>query len=284
MSEDFTNRSKKSGFIENNRFKNSSLNKWHATCFEQIAKTSPAQTITENIVMKTRSVFGSILVAAVAWLGVSAPAFAVPISQTIQLNQVYTGSTPDGSPPWLRATFTQTGTDTGTLTLTSLLGGSDFLQGLNSTKSTIGWAFYLNQSLSGLSCSSGVCADNGALFGGSYNSGPVPGVFNLAFGWSSGNRFDGTDSAIYDLTFASALTGNPFGANGSGWWSVAHVQGIGPNGSCSGWIVSGNGTLGSGSGPCGGTHEVPEPNALGVFGLGVLLIGGFLGWRRRHYS
>ena len=234
--------------------------------------------------MKKHVSFAFVLAAAVALVATATPAFAVPISQTIQLNQVYTGFTPDGSAPWLKATFTQTGADAGTLTLTSLLGGSDFLQGLNSTKSTIGWAFYLNQSLSGLSCSSGVCADNKALFGGSYNSGPVPGTFNLAFGWSSGNRFDGTDSAVYNLTFASALTGNPFSANDSDWWSVAHVQGIGTNGSCSGWIVSGTGTLGSGSGPCGGTHEVAEPDALGVFGLGVLLIGGFLGWRRRYHS
>ncbi|MDE2466475.1 MAG: PEP-CTERM sorting domain-containing protein [Alphaproteobacteria bacterium] len=228
--------------------------------------------------------FAFALATAVAFAATATPAFAVPISQTIQLNQVYTGSTPDGPAPWLKATFTQTGMDTGTLTLTSLLGGSDFLQGLNSAKSTIGWAFYLNQSLSGLSCSSGACATNNALFGGSYNSGPVPGLFNLAFGWSSGSRFDGTDSAIYDLTFASNLSGNPFGANDSGWWSVAHVQGIGPNGSCSGWIVSGDGTLGSGSGPCGGTPppNVPEPGALGMFGLGVLLIGGFVGWRRRY--
>jgi len=234
--------------------------------------------------MKKHVSFAFVLAAAVALVATATPAFAVPISQTIQLNQVYTGFTPDGSAPWLTATFTQTGADAGTLTLTSLLGGSDFLQGLENSHAAIGWAFYLNQSLSGLSCSSGACASNNALFGGSYNSGPVPGVFNLAFGWSSGSRFDGTDSAVYDLTFASALTGNPFSANGSDWWSVAHVQGIGTNGSCSGWIVSGTGTLGSGSGACGGTHEVPEPGALGVFGMGILLIGGFLGWRRRYYS
>ena len=232
--------------------------------------------------MKKHAGFVTVLAAAVGLFAIATPAFAIPISQTITLDQVYTGSIPDGLPPWLTATFTQTGSNTGTLTLKSMLSGSDFLQGLNSPMATTGWAFYLDQSLSGLSCSSGTCADNGALFGGSYNTGPVPGLFNLAFGWSSGNRFDGSDSAIYDLTFASALTGNPFGANGSGWWSVAHVQGIGSNGSCSGWIVSGTGTLGTNDGPCGGTHNVPEPGALGMFGLGVLLIGGFLGWRRRY--
>lgn len=229
--------------------------------------------------MKKHAGFAFVLAAAFGLFATATPAFAAPISQTITLNQVFTGDIPDGPPPWLQATFDQTGSNTGTLTLTSMLSGSDFLQGLNSTKATIGWAFYLSQSLSGLSCSSGTCADNNVLFGGSYNSGPVPGVFNLAFGWSSKNRFDASDSAVYDLTFASALTGNPFGANGSGWWSVAHVQGIGPNASCSGWIVSGTGTLGTSS-SCGG--HVPEPGSLGMLGLGTLLVGLFIGLRRRY--
>jgi hypothetical protein len=198
---------------------------------------------------------------------------------------VFTGNTPDGMAPWLTATFSsEKGSTTGTLTLTSHLSASDFVQGLNSKKSTIGWAFYLDQSLASITCASGTCADNNALFGGSYNAGPVPGTFNLAFGWSSGNRFQAGDSVVYDLTFASVLTDNPFAANGSDWWSVAHVQGIGSGGSCSGWIVSGDGSGASGSGPCDGTpppHNVPEPAGLGMFGIGVLLIGLFLGLRRR---
>lgn len=207
----------------------------------------------------------------------------VPFSTTIQLNTVYAGNTPDGMAPWLTATFaSSTGSTTGTLTLTSNLGASDFLQGLNSSHSTVGWAFYLDQSLASLTCASGTCADNNALFGGSYNTGPVPDTFNLAFGWSSGNRFQAGGSAVYDLTFASALTGDPFAANGSGWWSVAHVQGI--TGGCSGWIVSGDGSGASGSGPCSSTpppHDVPEPAELGMFGIGVLMIGLFVGLRRR---
>lgn len=236
--------------------------------------------------MKKHTGLAFVLAAAVGLFATATPAFAVPISQTISLSQVFTGSTPDGSPPWLTAMFTQTGSNTGTLTLTSELKGSDFLQGLNSKKSTIGWAFYLNQSLSGFTCS-GMCGNGNSNFSaGGFNTGPVPGTFNLAFGWGpgSGNRFDGTDSAIYNLTFASALSGNPFGANGSGWWSVAHVQGIGPNGSCSGWIVNGTGQLGTGSGPCGGGGggNVPEPGSLGMLGFGALLIGLFIGLRRRY--
>lgn len=212
-------------------------------------------------------------------------AVATPITATIDLDTVFTGSTPDGSAPWLTAEFTSsTGSSTGTLVLSSTTGGSDFLQGLDSKKSppadNVGWAFYLNQALSSLTCTAGKCADNNALFAaGGLNTGPVPGTFNLGFGWSSGNRFMGGDSATYALTFSSALSGNPFVQNGSSWSSVAHVQGI--TGGCSGWIVSGDGTVGQGSGPCTPPVVVPEPDELGLFGLGLLLAGLLLGLRRR---
>lgn len=232
--------------------------------------------------MRKFIVFGLMFAATIALIAQPVPALSTPISSTLTLDTVYTGNIPDGSSPWLVATFTQTGSNTGTLTLTSDLSASDFLQGLSSTKSTIGWAFFLNQTLAGISCSSGDCASNNVLFGGSYNSGPVTGGFNLAFGWSSGSRFQIGSSAIYDLTFANSLTGDPFGLNSDNWSSVAHVQGIGPNGSCSGWIVSGTGT------PQGGTSctgvpppNVPEPGTLGIFGLGILLAGLFVGLRRR---
>lgn len=234
--------------------------------------------------MKKLIVFGLMLTATVALFARPVTAFSTPISITLNLGTVYTGSIPDGSPPWLVATFTQTGSNTGTLTLTSDLSASDFLQGLNSTKSTIGWAFFLNQSLASISCSSGNCASNNVLFGGNYNSGPVKGGFNLAFGWSSGSRFQVGSSTVYDLTFANSLTENPFGLNSKNWSSVAHVQGIGPNGSCSGWIVSGTGSPQVGT-SCSGSvpppPSVPEPADLSMFGLGILLISLFVSLRRR---
>lgn len=241
--------------------------------------------------MKKPFVSRWVLAVAVALFATSTPVFASVswISATISLNQVYTGATPDGTPPWLVATFTQTGPTTGTLTLTSDLSASDFLQGLNSPHATdnVGWAFYLNQSLSSVTCETGgTCGNGNSGFNASgFNTGPVGGVFNLAFGWGPGasNRFVAGSAATYDLTFSSDLTGNPFVGNTDGWLSVAHVQGI--TGGCSGWIVAGTGSLGTGSGPCTITpppHSVPEPSDLGIFGLGVLLIGGFLGWRRRQ--
>jgi hypothetical protein len=213
---------------------------------------------------------------------------ATPISASIDLNTVFTGSTPDGSAPWLTAEFTSSvGSQTGTLVLSFHTTGSDFVQGMSSKKSVVGWAFYLNQALSpsGITCTAGTCAGNGASYNASgFNTGPVPGTFNLAFGWSPGSRFTAGDSATYDLTFSSLLTGNPFVENGSGWSSVAHIQGIGPKGDCSGWIVSGDGTGAEGSGSCADPRSVtvPEPGKLGMFGLGLLFAGLFLGLRRRY--
>lgn len=224
-------------------------------------------------------------IALAALAGLPMQAAATPITATIDLSTVFTGSTPDGSGPWLSAQFTSiAGSKTGTLVLTSHLSGPDFLQGLSSTKSTVGWAFYLSQTLSGLTCASGSCAGNNALYKASgLNTGPVPGVFNLGFGWSPGDRFFAGDVATYDLTFSHALTGNPFVDNGSGWSSVAHVQGIAPGG-CSGWIVAGDGTGAQGSTPCPGRSRefVPEPDELGVFGFGLLFAGLCLGLRRRY--
>ena len=87
-------------------------------------------------------------------------AAATPISTAIDLNIVFAGNTPDGSAPWLTVQFTSSvGSNTGTLVLSSHMTGPDFAQGLSSTTSTVGWAFYLNQAVSGINCTTGTCAD-----------------------------------------------------------------------------------------------------------------------------
>lgn len=250
--------------------------------------------------MKKQFVFGWMLALAAALVSISTPAFATV--QTIDLGKVFAGSTPDGTAPWLTATFTYTpGSSTGTLLLQANLGAEDFIGGVGNSanaKPNAGWAFYLDPSLtlSSLTCEtanhlSTNCATK-ALFGGNYKTGPVSGPFNMLFAWAPANRFDQSEYATYTLTLSGTETfsSDPFvvnGSDGTGWLSKAHVQGIGPNQSCSGWIVNGsvsagmpNGTSCSNAPP---PTSVPEPGALGIFGLGVLLIGGFLGWRRRRF-
>jgi len=229
--------------------------------------------------MKKQAILGLVSAAAIGLFTLAAPAVATPVLQTINLDQVYTGNTPDGPTPWLTATFSyDSGSTTGTLVLQSHLSDSDFEQGATGVT---GWGFDIDGTLASFNCTSGTCAD--AVLTSSLNSGPVPGGFNFGFGWTSQNRFDGSDTATYLLTFDSPLgSTSPFIANDSGWLSYAHVQGI--TGGCSGYIVSGTGRLGTSDGPCMNV-TVPEPEALGslgMFGLGALMIGVFLGVRRRY--
>jgi hypothetical protein len=219
----------------------------------------------------------------------SLPSHATPILTTINLDTVYAGNTPDGPAPWLIATFTSnTGSNTGKLTLTSVVDDSDFLQGLSSKKSALGWGFFLDNEIATITCDSSPgsnCTSN-VLWDGGYNAGPLGKNWNLAFGWGVNSRFESGDTAVYDITFNSALTDSPFVTNPNddahGWLSVAHVQGI--TGECSGWIVAGNGKDAAGDGPCTSVFitEVPEPPLLGMFGLGALMIGLFAGRRRRQ--
>lgn len=232
--------------------------------------------------MKKHTGFGIVLAATVALFATATPAFATV--QTINLDTVYTGFTPDGTSPWLKATFTYDGSsNVGTLDLTANLG-PDFVgrNGFN------GLAFYLSgNTLNSAAYVSGTAASVVNI--GAFTAPGALGAYNLQFWWNA-NAFNGTDTARYTLSFANMLTASPFVANAEDWLAYAHIQGITNTAggqTCSGWIVSGTGTPNTDGleGTCGGTPpptNVPEPGALGMFGLGVLLLGGFLGWRRRY--
>lgn len=218
-------------------------------------------------------------------------AFALPAmatQQTINLGTVATGNIPDGTAPWLTATYDWTsGSNTVTLDLTSNLGGSDFVF------KTPGWAFWLDptDSLMKVTCDStnisGGCTNAGSAIGSFTASPPWLGKYNLLFSWTSANLFTNGSTASYTLTFDSGLTADPFGSNNVGLLSYAHVQGI--TGGCSGKIVAIGPNGSSSEGKFGGTAciepptNVPEPGALGMFGLGIGVIGLFLGLRRRRF-
>lgn len=221
------------------------------------------------------------LVGAVAMTAVSPMVFAAPVAApwTVGVDSIATGTAPAGIGPWLSAAFQQTGSNTGTLTLTSSLSGGEFLQG-NGDKN-LGWAFNFGDALTSLKCTSGTCASS-ATFGGSYSGGPQGGAnatgnFNVLFTWDK-NRFGAGDTAVYEITFASTLTGSPFAANANGNSSLAHIQGIGKNGSV--WATSG--APDGGVVPNPDPVPVPEPAEIGIFGLGLVLLGGLLGIERRR--
>lgn len=206
-------------------------------------------------------------------LAVATPAFATPITQNLDMGQVFTGATPNGDAPWLSATFTYLDDGSsgfGRLVLHSHLTDGNFLQGGNGN-GVMGWGFNLSDNPLFLICIFGTCANQVSL--GGINAGPVNGGFDLGFGWTAHNRFDAGDTAIYLLLFSHVLTMSPFIANDDGYFSFAHVQGITGGNDSSGFIVD--------VGDTPPFHSVPEPAALGMFGLGALLLGMFVSLRRR---
>lgn len=208
--------------------------------------------------------------AALLFVAVAGSAVATPL--TLNLDTVITGDTPDGTAPWLTATFTSATPDSVTLVLSAAgLGGSDFIQG--GTNGNFGWAFNYGDDAGNLlfGCLSGTCADGVDTGGTTQASGNV-GTLDFVFGWNSNNRFGVGDSATYTITNSSdGLMPSDFDlANGKGYFSVAHIQGTsGPDGS--GWIAS--------TGP---TVSVPEPGGWGLFVLG--LAGALFGCRRLRNS
>jgi len=102
----------------------------------------------KKAVNKRRVVFAWVCAAALATLLQATPALAQP-SGRIVLWRADFGRTPDGPPPWLEASYDQTGPNTVTLTLTSHLSGTDVLWGLEDSSAAVGWAFYLDQPLPG---------------------------------------------------------------------------------------------------------------------------------------
>lgn len=220
--------------------------------------------------MKKSVLMGLMSAIGAALFAVATPTFATPVTQTVNLGQLFTGATPNGSGPWLTATFTYDSdgsSNVGTLILYSHLTEGNFLQGGNGN-GVMGWGFNLGgNALTSYSCTSGACAPTVSM--GGVNAASVNGGFNMGFGWTSSSRFDASDTATYSLTFADKLMASPFMPNGDGFLSFAHVQGITGGNDDSGFIVDDP------------IHPVPEPAALGMFGLGALMLGIFVGLRRR---
>jgi hypothetical protein len=206
-------------------------------------------------------------------LGWQSPASA---AFTLNLDASYNGVTPSGTPPWLTATFTDTGANQVTLQLDSKLSSTEFFSDI---------AFNLDPAFTNpslLSFADGTQPSGSNIFAfdtivtpTSQNQVAVQGLgngngfdFKISFSTSNANsgarRFGGTKSISYIIT-APGLNENSFvfpntPSTGSQFvgYSGAHVQGI-PTG-------EGSGAIGT---------PVPEP--LTLLGSGIALgFGGFL--------
>jgi hypothetical protein len=195
----------------------------------------------------------------------------------INLNYEFSGaSSPSGTAPWLRATFTDLGgADAGkvSLKLDSLLQDSDEFANL--------WFFNFNNNsqVAGLTftqtASSGNFAAPAILRATSNSDASLKadgdGYFDFGFDFANGGgqnqRFGASDSVTFKISAAFALSAADFnlfsapgGGNGS-YRSAAHVQGIGSNAGGSGWIGE--------DGPDQGVPEAGSTLAM----LGLALVG-----------
>lgn len=199
-------------------------------------------------------------------LGASATA-----SLIFDLGTTINGSTPTGTPPFLRAEFQTLGTDSVRLTLTNLMPTTNFVDN---------WVFNIDP-LSGLvfTYESGVAAidvSSGLNFtdGG---SNVKAGLFDIMFHYdtSEANRFHGGLTSVYTITgagidensFLAFSIDNPSSPpSPGGWLSASHVQGF---------------ANGAGSGSIGTMTPVPEPATIAVIGLSaVAMIRRRLGRKR----
>jgi hypothetical protein len=194
-------------------------------------------------------------------------------SVTYTLNTVFNGGTPTSTPPWLTATFADTGANTVRLTLTSSLNvATEFFSDVDfNVLSTIVPSSLTFTPVSGKPSTVHATTQNAQNLVGGGAAGQGFDV-NLAFTTANNsNRFQDSNVVIYDivspgLTFADF----EFTNTGSAQAHVgAHVQGI-PNANApSGAIKDG---------------AVPEPSSIVLCGIGLGAVGLFAVRRRARVT
>lgn len=222
-----------------------------------------------------KKVFSTLMTIALAGLlGIATPVGATVV---FELDEAYDApGTPAGTPPWLRATFTDTVGGVG-LYLENLLQDQNEFVGSNGVN---GWLFNFNPDKnvnalvftfqSGTNAADTINKGNNIV-----NAGGSPGEFDIQFWWNSPDRFKKDQTATYLIAGIAGLVAADFNfLDTKGYYhSVAHVQGINNSNSTDGseWIGDGDGG--------GGGNVVPEPGTIMLLGGG--LVGLALYGRRR---
>jgi hypothetical protein len=237
---------------------------------------------------RTRWFGAAVLVSAFALILSATPAEAGTLQ--FDLSFVFSGNTPTGPAPWLRAIF-RDGADclggacaAGTVQLQvfSLLTAGQFVTewGFNSPALT-SITFNAAQSSGTFNTNFSCAMGNACILPYSSNAYQADGdgLYDFGFVFDSGppgDRFNESDIAVFTITGAGItaasfnLLSAPAGGHGP-FVTAAHVQGI--PGGCSGWIADNSPVTGTGSsdGPC--TTTVPEPSSLLLLGAGLASLG-----------
>jgi hypothetical protein len=163
------------------------------------------------------------------------------------------------------------------LTLQANLSNGNFIDG-NNDSNPFGWGFNYQGVLSELV----VTPDGGSnsadmILTGSQRA-DHDGYYDLVFSWKSSvqKRFEGTDTAIYDLS-APGLSVSDFivlSSSGKGdFYSAMRVKGLADDEGNPGWV---------GASPTGISYQrtAPEPSTLVLFGAGAISLLGYR-WQRR---
>lgn len=199
---------------------------------------------------------------------------------SLNLDTVVSGTTPAGSAPWLNATFTSLNANTIQLTMSAVnLQGSEFVSN---------WSFNVvsSQNINNLTftpvispppSSNTVTTGTQSVSGSQTIQVDGGGKYSVQFSFPTSNgtnsRFVNGATAVVDITGANInpsifdLSSIP-GGNGS-FFSIAHIQSIGPQGADSAFV--------------GSTGAVPEPSTYLILGsmLGfVILASRKLGFKR----
>lgn len=220
------------------------------------------------------------MAAAIALMTIAAS--AANATSVYSYDTIASGASPAGDAPWMTATFENT--DGGVyLTLDlSLDGANEFIKdvvfNIDGSANPCGGPGRKTAACTSISLDSTSDPASNMQFHWEIAQDGIPGgPDGLKF--DMGTHEPGTDNFSGDYWYKFLLTGyseDDFDAAVGGWYTRAHVQGIG---SCSGWIGDNSGYDNSGTGSDNITdyscdpQEVPVPGTLGLFGLGLTALG-----------